>query len=79
MTFARQQYYAFEDGKQAGIAEGRFSGIAEGELNKAIEAAVMLVRDFNIEPKLAAEKINAPLGKVMEALHQDAFMLAQRC
>ena len=71
MTFARQQYYAFEDGKQAGIAEG--------ELNKAIEAAVMLVRDFNTEPKLAAEKINAPLGKVLEALHQDAFMLAQRC
>ncbi|WP_296327827.1 hypothetical protein [uncultured Treponema sp.] len=63
MTFARQQYYAFQDGKQAGIAEG--------EQQKAIEDAVMLVRDFNIEPKLAAEKIHAPLDKVLEALQQE--------
>jgi len=63
MTFARQQYYAFQDGKQAGIAEG--------EQQKAIEDAVMLVRDFNIEPKLAAEKIHAPLDKVLEALRKE--------
>ena len=35
MTFARQQYYAFEDGKQAGIAEG----LADGKQQKAIEDA----------------------------------------
>ena len=67
MTFARQQYYAFQDGKQTGIAEGR----AEGELKAKIEDAVMLVHDFNLEPKLAAEKVNAPLDKLLEALQQE--------
>ena len=66
MTFARQQYYAFQDGKQAGIAEG--------QLNAKIEAAVMLVREFNVEPKLAAEKINAPIDKVLEALRQEEVL-----
>lgn len=66
MTFARQQYYAFQDGKQAGIAEG--------EQQKAVEDAVMLVREFNVEPKLAAEKINAPIDKVLEALRQEEVL-----
>ena len=67
MTFARQQYYAFEDGKRAGLVEGQ----ARGEQQKAIKDAVMLVREFNLEPKLAAEKIHAPLDKVLEALRQE--------
>ena len=50
MDIAVQREEAFEDGAQ----------------QKAIEDAVMLVRDFNIDPKLAAEKINAPLDKVLE-------------
>ena len=34
----------------------------------SVEAAVIAVKDFNIDPKLAAEKMNAPLDKVMEKL-----------
>ena len=63
MTFARQQYYAFQDGKQAGIAEG--------ELNAKIEAAVMLVKKYNASPETAAKDIGAPLDKVQEALQQE--------
>ena len=43
-------------------------GIVEGSLQKAIEAAVIAVRDFNITPQVAAEKMNAPLDKVLEKL-----------
>ncbi|HAM78978.1 MAG TPA: hypothetical protein DCP61_07360, partial [Treponema sp.] len=34
----------------------------------AVEAAVIAVREFNIDPKLAAEKMKAPLEDVMESL-----------
>ncbi|MCR5612074.1 hypothetical protein [Treponema sp.] len=40
----------------------------EGYEEKAIEDAVMLVKDFQIEPETAAEKIGAPLDKVLEVL-----------
>ena len=40
----------------------------EGYEEKAIEDAVMLVKDFQIEPEAAAEKIGAPLDKVLEVL-----------
>lgn len=43
-------------------------GILQGEQKKAIEAAVIAVKDFNITPQLAAEKMNAPLDKVLETL-----------
>ena len=33
-------------------------------------AAVIAVREFNIDPQLAAEKMKAPLEKVMEKLKQ---------
>ncbi len=48
--------------------EGKAQGIAEGAQQKAIEAAVIAVKDFNATPQEAAEKMNAPLGKVLEAL-----------
>ena len=44
-------------------------GIAQGSLQKAIEAAVIAVRDFNVTPQVAAEKMNAPLNKVLEKLN----------
>ncbi|MBQ5450247.1 MAG: hypothetical protein IIT57_09435 [Treponema sp.] len=34
----------------------------------AVEAAVIAVREFNIDPKLAAEKMKAPLDEVLESL-----------
>ena len=35
---------------------------------KAIEAAVMLVHDYNATPEVAAQKMNAPLELVLEKL-----------
>ena len=40
----------------------------EAFAEKAIEDAVMIVKEFNAEPKVAAEKTGAPLDKVLEAL-----------
>ncbi len=48
--------------------DGYEDGIADGAQKKAIEAAVILINDFNIAPEVAAEKLGAPLDKVMDAL-----------
>lgn len=50
------------------LAEGREEGIEIGAQQKAVEVAVMLVNDFDADPKVAAEKTGAPLEKVLEAL-----------
>ncbi len=49
-------------------AEALKQGIQQGAQQKAIEAAVIAVKDFNATPQEAAEKMNAPLDKVLEAL-----------
>lgn len=40
----------------------------DGVYEKAIKDAVILVKDFKATPELAAQKMNAPLEKVLEAL-----------
>ena len=40
----------------------------EENLKKAIEDAVIAVQEFKVSPQLAAEKMNAPLDKVLEKL-----------
>ena len=52
------------DIRREALAEGR----AQGAEERSVENAVIAVKEFNIEPKLAAEKMNAPLEKVMERL-----------
>jgi len=47
---------AFEDGMNAGFEK------------KAVEAALILIKDFNAAPEIAAKKMNAPLEKVLEAI-----------
>ena len=44
-------------------------GREQGTLAKAIEDAVMLVKDYNATPEIAAQKMNAPLESVLEALN----------
>ena len=41
----------------------------EGQQQKAIEDALILIKDFHAEPELAAKKINAPLDKVLATLN----------
>ena len=40
----------------------------EGSQKKAVEGALILIKDFQVSPELTAEKMNAPLEKVLEAL-----------
>ena len=43
-------------------------GKAEGEQQKAVEAAIIAVKEFNATPEYAAQKMNAPLELVLEGL-----------
>ena len=52
--------------RKVALAEGRALGAEE----RSVENAVIAVREFNIDPQLAAEKMKAPLEKVMEKLKQ---------
>ena len=56
MEWERQRAYDFESGKEAGAEQ------------KAVEAAVMLVKKYNAAPETAAKDMNAPLELVLEAL-----------
>ena len=42
----------------------------EGIQQKAIEAAVMLINEYHEKPEIAAQKMNAPLDKVLELKRQ---------
>ena len=42
----------------------------EATLQKAVEDALTLIRDYNATPETAAEKMGAPLDKVLEALKE---------
>lgn len=37
----------------------------------AVEDALMLIKEFNASPEIAAQKMNAPLNLVLEALKQN--------
>ena len=54
--------------KQEGLRQGLSQGLTQGASKAKIEAAVIAVKDFNITPQIAAEKMNAPLDKVLESL-----------
>lgn len=58
----RKQFMDLEIEKKYAFQEGE----KKGKLEKAIEAAIILIRDFNIEPEIAAQKMDAPLEKVIE-------------
>ncbi|MBO4856910.1 MAG: Rpn family recombination-promoting nuclease/putative transposase [Treponema sp.] len=56
------------DIQRAARREGIAEGITQGSLQKAIEDAVIAIKEFKVSPQLAAEKMNAPLDKVLEKL-----------
>ena len=59
---------AKREGLAQGLRQGLSQGLAQGASKAKIEAAVIAVKDFNITPQIAAEKMNAPLDKVLESL-----------
>ena len=60
-----------EEAREEGLAEGR----EKGQQQKAIEAAIMLIKEYKETPEIAAKKMNAPLDKVLEAYNS---VLARR-
>ncbi|MBQ4015148.1 MAG: hypothetical protein II610_07880 [Treponema sp.] len=42
--------------------------IKKGAQEKAIQAALVAIKEFGATPEVAAEKMGAPLDKVLEAL-----------
>lgn len=73
IDIGRRDYYsglsaAKEKGMEQGLAEGRTKGAQE----KAVEAALTLIHDYNETPETAAKKMGAPLDKVLEALKENA-------
>ena len=54
--------------RKVALAEGMEIGRAQGAEERSVEDAVIAVKEFNIDPLLAAEKMKAPLEKVMERL-----------
>ncbi len=48
--------------------EALAEGITKGAQQKAVEDAIMLIKDYDESPETAAQKMNAPLELVMEEL-----------
>ena len=58
--------YSYKDD----IAVKKQEAFEEGQMQKAIEAALVLINDFKTSPEVAAEKMHAPLEKVLELQQQ---------
>lgn len=52
------------------IAVKKEEAFQEGQKTKAVEGAILLVKDYNVTPEVAAEKMNAPLELVLEGLKE---------
>lgn len=67
--------YEYEVDIQTKTEEAREEGLAKGQQQKAIEAALTLIKEYKEVPEIAAKKMNAPLDKVLEAY---TSVMAQR-
>ena len=68
----RQQFMEWDREMACMRAKGRAEGREEGAQEKAVEAALVAIKEFGASPELAAEKMGAPLDKVLEALKETA-------
>ena len=71
----RRQYMTW----QQTIDEEKDISFEQGKEAKAIEDAILLVKEFNVTPELAAKKMNAPLEKVLELLNSPHRALSLSC
>ena len=51
-------------------AEALQKGILQGEQKKAVKDAIMLIKEYDELPEIAAQKMNAPLELVLEGLNK---------
>ena len=61
MDWEREKTYSFN------------RGLEQGAQQKAVEDALVAVKEFGVTPEIAAEKLGAPLDKVFEALKEAAL------
>ncbi len=47
----------------------------QGEQKKAVEDALMLIRDYNATPEIAAKKTNVPLELVLDGLKKNKVLM----
>ena len=64
----RKQFMELERELAYKFHEGKAEGLAEGKTEKAIEAAVTIVKKYKASPEAAAADVGAPLEKVLEYL-----------
>ena len=57
-----------EDGYLDGVEDGKAAGILEGMQQKAVEAALTLIKKYNVSPENAAADMGVSLDKVLESL-----------
>ena len=60
MEWEREKAVSFRLGKE--------EGLVEGEQQKAVEAAILLVKKYKTSPETAAKDMNAPLELVLKEL-----------
>ncbi len=58
--------------EESAIRGWKQDGIEMGREEKAVENALTLIHDYNASPEVAAQKMGAPLDKVLEALKEGA-------
>ena len=58
--------YSYKDD----IAVKQKEAFEDGQQQKAVEAAMLLINEYNETPEVAAQKMNAPLEKVLELMEQ---------
>ena len=63
--------YDYELDMQVKAEEAYEKGTQNGAQQKAVEAAIIAVKEFHATPEIAAQKMNAPLELVLEGLKQN--------
>lgn len=59
-----------QQGLKQGLQQGLKQGLQQGEQKKAVEDAIILIKEFGATPEVAAQKMNASLELVLERLEQ---------
>ena len=60
----------YEAGVATGLAQGLERGMEQGIYKKSVEAALVLIRNYNVPAETAAQQMGAPLDMVLTELER---------
>ena len=60
----------YEAGVATGLAQGLERGMEQGVYKKSVEAALVLIRNYNVPAETAAQQMGAPLDMVLTELER---------